>query len=97
MKFWDAAAVLTIAIVTIMCIVIELGFFGFSIYTQLTDPPVEDNTQTEVEYLIHQIHLRDSVIQTWEDHAVRMKRIAGVPDTVEWSYKQKIIHPIKIK
>lgn len=60
-------------------------------------PPVEDSSQTEVEYLIHQIHLRDSIIQTWEDHAVRMKRIAGVPDTVEWSYKQKIIHPIKIK
>ena len=97
MKFWEVTSVLTIAIVTIMCIVIQLGVFGFSIYTHLTDPPVEDNTQSEVEYLMDQIHLRDSVIQTWEDHAIRMKRIVGVPDTVEWSYKQKIIQPIKIK
>jgi hypothetical protein len=97
LKFWEYISVITIAIVTIMCITIQVGILGFAIYTHLKKPPVEDNTQTEVEYLIHQIHLRDSVIQTWEDHAVRMKRIAGVPDTVEWSYKQKIIHPIKIK
>jgi hypothetical protein len=97
MKFLDAASVLTIVIVLIMCVVGQLGLFGYGIYIHLTDPPVEDNIQTEVEYLMHQIHLRDSIIQTWEDHAVRMKRIAGVPDTVEWSYKQKITHPIKIK
>lgn len=97
MKFWDYTAVSIIVIVTIMCIAFQVGMLGFGIYIHLTDPPVEDKTQTEVEYLIHQIHLRDSIIQTWEDHAIRMKRIVGVPDTVEWSYKQKIIHPIKMK
>jgi hypothetical protein len=30
----------------------------------------------------------------WEDHAIRMKRIVGIPDTVSWSYKQKVIHNI---
>lgn len=33
----------------------------------------------------------------WEDHAIRMKRICGLPDTATWSYKQKIIHHVDLK
>jgi len=33
-------------------------------------------------------------VEAWRDHATRMKRIAGVPDTTKWSFKQKVIHPI---
>jgi len=73
LKFWENISVITIAIVTIACITTQLVVLGFSIYMHSNKPPVEDNSQTEVEYLMHQIQLSDSVIQTWEDHAVRVK------------------------
>ena len=41
------------------------------------------------------IHKKDSIIKTWENHAIRMKRIVGVSDTtINWSYKDKVINPI---
>ena len=52
-------------------------------------------TSSEViDSLYKEIYLKDSIISTWEDHAIRLKRIAGVKDTVSWSYKQKVIHPV---
>lgn len=57
--------------------------------------------KTEQEQIIFQLEtengkLFDELIK-WEDHAIRMKRICGLPDTVTWSYKQKVIHCVDLK
>jgi hypothetical protein len=43
-------------------------------------------------------HYQDSIIGTWHKHAIRMKRIAGVPDTtVNWSYLAKLKYPVNTR
>lgn len=57
-----------------------------------------------IDSLVQMNNLKDSVIkernrviEDWENHALRMKRIVGVPDTIAWSYKQKVVHEIDTK
>ena len=35
-----------------------------------------------------------SELYKWENHALRMKRICGINDTVQWNYAVKCLHPI---
>ena len=52
---------------------------------------------SKVEVLtIENERLFDELLK-WEDHALRMKRICGVPDTVTWSYKEKVTHCVNLR
>jgi len=57
--------------------------------------------KTEQEQIIFQLKTENGKLfdelTKWEDHAIRMKRICGLPDTVTWSYKQKVIHCVDLK
>jgi hypothetical protein len=71
-------------------LVVAYGYFKPHLKTK--------NKMREVDSLIVIIHKQDSIIKTWENHAIRMKRIVGADDSIEnWSYKEKVINPIKFK
>lgn len=58
---------------------------------------IQESNMSTVDSLHNEIYLRDSIIATWEDHAIRMKRICGLTDTVTWTYKEKVLHNICTK
>jgi hypothetical protein len=80
-----------ITIVT-LCLIIVMG----AVVMDKKPTVVYSNKTTNriIDSLIIECMAKDSVIRSWEDHALRMKRIVGVPDTVSWSYKTKVIHNI---
>lgn len=79
------------AVIMITCTAIVLMFIANNKLKNkepINQPICEcDSLKVINSLLIEEIH-------KWEDHAIRMKRIAGVPDTISWSYKQKVIHPV---
>jgi len=65
---------------------------SINIHNTKQDEIVND-TALYIIYLQQQILLRDSIISTWENHCLRMKRIVGADDQTEsWSYKEKVIN-----
>lgn len=71
----------------VMNVVIVTLSFWIGVY-------VSKGSECNTKGLEREIVRLNSELSKWEDHAIRMKRIAGIPDTVTWSYKQKVIHPI---
>lgn len=84
----------------LIALIIVIG----AIFIPSKNPQIDSNNNSEnvifkllseKDSLIYLNNYKDSVIKTWEDHAIRMKRIAGADDsTVNWTYKEKVINPI---
>jgi hypothetical protein len=53
--------------------------------------------ESHIDSLQQVIANQELIIRDWENHALRMKRIIGVPDTVSWSYKTKVVYPVNTK
>jgi hypothetical protein len=59
--------------------------------------PKQQEQQPELLYYQHKADSLQCRIYEWENHAMRMKRIAGVPDSVAWSYATKCVYSIDTK
>lgn len=74
------------------CLITWIG--GFAVGYEYNK---EECDISKVEVLtIENERLFDELLK-WEDHALRMKRICGVPDTVTWSYKEKVTHCVNLR
>jgi hypothetical protein len=76
--------------------VLTLCLFGFNVdRTKKENIKLEFEKSEIISRIESEILYRDSIIKTWEDHAIRMKRIMGVSDTSgTWSYKNKVLNPL---
>lgn len=83
----DLEGLLVIVLVTLFWAVLLIT--GENKRTPTTDQPTCECDSLKV---INALLIEE--LNKWEDHAFRIKRIAGVPDTVSWSYKQKVIHSV---
>jgi hypothetical protein len=59
--------------------------------------PKQQEPQPELLYYQQKADSLQCRIYEWENHAMRMKRIAGVPDSVGWSYATKCVYSIDTK
>jgi len=75
-------------------LIVVVIFFLSIISWKFYDSKPKSQLELENERLKQELKFKQEIINSWEDHANRMKRIVGLPDTVEWSYKQKVIRPI---
>lgn len=88
-------------LLTICLVAVVFLTIGISIATFISDRKITniknsnaDSNSLYIKELETKIVYLESELSKWEDHAIRMKRICGLPDTVSWSYKQKVIHNI---
>lgn len=78
--------------------VLTFCLFGFNAgRTKKENIKLEFEKSEIISRIESEILYRDSIIKTWEDHAIRMKRIIGVSDTSgTWSYKNKVLNPFHL-
>jgi hypothetical protein len=79
----------------IICIWVGGFLVGFTSGNNYNKEEEYDISKVEV-LTIENERLFDELLK-WEDHALRMKRICGVPDTVTWSYKEKVTHCVNLR
>jgi hypothetical protein len=82
--------------ITAICAIIIWFIFLFKLNKDAIDSDIA-TAKYKAHYYQHKADSLQCRIYEWENHALRMKRIAGVPDSVGWSYATKCVYSIDTK